>query len=143
MILKSILQNSLVVLGLGSFLALSACSTAYKQRQAERDKIASSSGLYCEFVNGDSHNDLDVELNLQMAKKCDVTKHFSITNYKNASDIFGVVYCCGAAAKKESSAPVSTPVKDSKSSAPSAPAKPSTPATNSNSNTKADDIIAD
>ena len=82
------------------FLSLTACSSALKQRQAERDRVSQNSGLYCEFVNGDDHNDIDVEMNLQMAKKCDTSKHFSFTNYKNASDIFGVIYCCSAAPKK-------------------------------------------
>lgn len=84
------------------FLGLSACSSAQKQRQAERDRVSQNAGLYCEFVNGDDHNDIDVEMNLQMAKKCDTSKHFSFTNYKNASDIFGVIYCCSTAAKKAS-----------------------------------------
>lgn len=73
---------------------LSGCSTSYKQRQEERNRVAQSSGLYCEFVNGDAHNDVDVELNLQMAKKCDSNKEFNVTNYKNASDIYGVIFCC-------------------------------------------------
>lgn len=76
------------------WMGLSACSTTYKQRQAERDRVSQNSGLYCEFVNGDDHNDIDVEMNLQMAKKCDTSKPVSFTNYKNASDIFGVIYCC-------------------------------------------------
>lgn len=77
-----------------SWLGLSGCSSAYKQRQIERDRVSQNSGLFCEFVNGDEHNDIDVELNLQMAKKCDASKPYNLTNYKNASDIFGIVYCC-------------------------------------------------
>lgn len=59
-----------------------------------REKISASTGLYCEFLSGDQFTDLDVELNLQMAKKCEVEKNYSITNYKNASDQIGVIYCC-------------------------------------------------
>lgn len=84
-------------------LFLSACSTAYKARQEERNKVASSSGLYCEFINGDSHNDVDVELTLQMSKKCDVSKPYQLTNFRNASDIFGVVYCCSYTKNKSAS----------------------------------------
>jgi len=96
-----------------SYLGLSACSTGQKQRQAERDRVAQSSGLYCEFLNGDDHNDIDVELNLQMARKCDTSKNFSVSSYKNASDIFGMVYCCSAnkSALKPAPAPVATPAK--------------------------------
>ncbi len=92
-------------------LSLTACSSALKQRQAERDRVSQNSGLYCEFINGDDHNDIDVEMNLQMAKKCDTSKQFSFTNYKNASDIFGVIYCCSAAAKKSAVAPATTGAK--------------------------------
>ncbi len=102
------------------FLSLTACSTALKQRQAERERVSQNSGLYCEFVNGDDHNDIDVEMNLQMAKKCDISKQFSFTNYKNASDIFGVIYCCNSAKK---SAAVTTPaaaVPGAKTTAPNA-----------------------
>lgn len=81
-----------VVFVVGALL-LSGCGSVQK-RQEERNKVAQSSGLYCEFVNGDANNDVDVEVNIQMSKKCDISKQFSMTNYKNASDIFGIVYCC-------------------------------------------------
>lgn len=99
-----------------SWAGLSGCSSAYKQRQIEKDRVAQSSGLFCEFINGDDHNDIDVELNVQMAKKCDLSKHYEMTNYKNASDIFGVVYCCATKAKPTMAAPVksSVPAKDNK-----------------------------
>ena len=75
------------------FFFLSGC-TSIQKRQEERNKVAQSSGLYCEFVNGDANNDVDVEVNLRMSKKCDVNKQFTLTNYKNASDLFGVIFCC-------------------------------------------------
>lgn len=74
---------------------LSGCASGtYKARQEMREKAAASTGLFCEFVNGEQHTDVDVELNLQMAKRCDASKPFSITNYRNSSEMFGVVYCC-------------------------------------------------
>jgi hypothetical protein len=80
-------------------LFLVSCGTS-KARLAERDKISSASGMYCEFISGDIHNDIDIELNMQMGKRCDSSKPFSITNYKNSSENFGVVYCCAIAGKK-------------------------------------------
>ncbi|MBL7543521.1 MAG: hypothetical protein JNL11_06870 [Bdellovibrionaceae bacterium] len=88
-----------------SMVMFVGCSTAYKQRQEERNKIASTSGHYCEFVNGDAHNDVDVELTMQMSKKCDMNKPYTLTNYKNASDIFGVIFCCGYQKGKATAAP--------------------------------------
>lgn len=87
-------KRILVGIALASTVLFSGCSTAYKTRQEEKTKVAAATGHYCEFINGDSHNDVDVELTLQMTKKCDVSKPFTMTNYKNASDIFGIVYCC-------------------------------------------------
>lgn len=86
------LKGMVVTFTLGVLL-LTGC-TSMQKRQEERNKVAQSSGLYCEFVNGDANNDVDVEVNLQMSKKCDISKQFTMTNYKNASDIFGIVYCC-------------------------------------------------
>lgn len=76
-------------------LALTGCASGrFKERQAQRDKVAATSGMFCEFVSGDEHPDVDVEMNLRMAQKCDSNKPFSITGYKNSSENFGVVYCC-------------------------------------------------
>ena len=110
-------KRNLISLALSSLFLFAGCSTAYKQRQEERNKVASSSGQYCEFVNGDAHNDVDVELTFQMSKKCDNSKPYSITNYKNASDIFGVIFCCGyqkgkSAPTTAKSAPVQAPVNN-------------------------------
>ncbi len=106
-------KRNLIWMVLASTLVFAGCSSAYKQRQEERNKIASTTGHYCEFVNGDAHNDVDVELTMQMSKKCDTNKPYTLTSYKNASDIFGVVYCCayqkgkatGSASKPGSAAP--------------------------------------
>ncbi|MFS4458280.1 hypothetical protein [Bdellovibrio sp. HCB2-146] len=99
-----------VVLSVMSALMMSACaSSKFKERQAQREKMASSAGLYCEFVSGDVYPDLDVELNMKMAQRCDANRSFSITNYKNVSDQNGVMYCCAMPSKEEprrASAPV-------------------------------------
>lgn len=83
------------VFGMMGFLFLTGCASgAYKARQEQREKVSSSSGLYCEWVNGDKHSDIEVELNLQMGKRCDSNKPFSLTPYKNSSDQNGIMYCC-------------------------------------------------
>lgn len=85
----------LCTIALSSLFLLSACASGtFKARQEQREKLAANSGLYCEFVNGDQHPDTDVELNMQMARRCDATGNFSIINYKNTSDQPGVMYCC-------------------------------------------------
>ncbi|MEN0058144.1 MAG: hypothetical protein AAGB31_04870 [Bdellovibrio sp.] len=57
--------------------------------------------MFCEFLSGDLFPDLDVELNLQMARRCEANKNFSITDYKNSSGQSGVMYCCALAGKAE------------------------------------------
>ena len=95
--LKNVLKLSahFAVLGVVA-IYLSACASgSFKARQQQRDKIANTSGLYCEFISGDEYPDVDVEVNLQMAKKCDASKHFSIANYKSSSENYGIMFCCG------------------------------------------------
>ena len=85
----------LLLISISSMVLLSACASGtFKARQEMRERMAASSGFYCEFINGDAHPDVDVEVNMQLAKRCDSTRPFSITNYKNASDQIGVMYCC-------------------------------------------------
>lgn len=94
--------------------ALTGCASN-KKKYDQRDKVASSSGLFCDFVNGDKTKEVEVELNLSMAKKCDPEKPYSVTGYKNASEVHGLVYCCNmkqmgqtkaqSTAKKEAPAP--------------------------------------
>lgn len=103
--------NRFVVVGaVVATLLMTGCGSVQK-RQEERNKVAQSSGLYCEFVNGDANNDVDVEVNIQMSKKCDISKQFSMTNYKNASDIFGIVYCCHY---QKAAAPTKAPASTAK-----------------------------
>jgi len=77
-----------------ALLLFSGCSSHYKKRQQQRDRVAESSGLFCEFVSGDEFTDVDVEINIRMAKRCDLDKPWQFNSYKNASDNFGIVYCC-------------------------------------------------
>ena len=74
---------------------LSGCASGKAQkRMADRERVSSQSKLYCDFVNGSEFNDVEVELNLQMARRCDSNKTFSITNYKTPSENVGIMYCC-------------------------------------------------
>ena len=71
--------------------------------------------MYCEFISGDVHSDIDVELNMQMARRCDSTKPMTLTNYKNSSENFGVIYCCNIKKeepKKDDSKKVTPPVPE-------------------------------
>ncbi|WP_413612582.1 hypothetical protein [Bdellovibrio sp. HCB-110] len=99
------MSQRLFILLTSSALFLSGCSSAFKARQEQREKMAASTGMYCEFVSGDMFPDLDVELNMQMARRCDSNKNFSITNYKNSSDQSGVIYCCSTAGRRAATAP--------------------------------------
>ncbi|MEK2646593.1 hypothetical protein [Bdellovibrio sp. BCCA] len=99
------MSQRLFILLTSSVLLLSGCSSAFKARQEQREKLAASTGMYCEFVSGDLFPDLDVELNMQMARRCDSNKNFSITNYKNSSDQTGVIYCCSTAGRRAAVAP--------------------------------------
>lgn len=80
--------------GLIAMLALAGCSSAQKARLAEREKISATSGMLCDFVNGDEYQDVEIQLNLEMARRCDSSKSFTVTEYKNASEVHGIVFCC-------------------------------------------------
>ncbi len=88
---------------------LLGCGSAQKQRLEQRDKLAASSGLYCEFISGDVHSDIDVELNMQLARRCEPTKPLTITNYKNSSENYGVIYCCSIKKDEKKAGVHSTP----------------------------------
>jgi len=112
----------LLTIGLSSLFLLSACASGtFKARQDQREKIAAASGLYCEFVNGDKHPDVDVELNMQMSKRCDSASNFSITNYRNSSDQNGVVYCCAMQGGESKAVNFSAPKKEKAGKSDSAP----------------------
>jgi hypothetical protein len=82
------------LLGLSLALIFTGCSSAQKQRKEQREKAAQQSGLWCEFVNGEIFPDIDVALNLEMSKRCDTTKQYTISSYKTPSENHGVLYCC-------------------------------------------------
>lgn len=84
---KLLLLLVCVVFGVG-------CSTAQKERREARDRIAGQSGLLCDFVNESDYKDVDVELNLRMANKCNAVKPFSISGYKRLNDSAGFMFCC-------------------------------------------------
>jgi len=106
-------------------LVLSACSSNRKKYE-QRDKVAASSGLFCDFVNGDKFKDVEVELNLNMAKKCDPEKPYSVSGYKNASDVHGLVYCCNMKRIAEAQ-PKVQPVPKKETEAPQAPKSDASP----------------
>ena len=121
------------VFSMMGLLFLTGCaSSAYKARLDNREKQANAAGLYCEWIDGGKHSDIDVEINLQMAKRCDSSKPFSLVPYKDASDSNGIMYCCamagesrGQSSKRRSSGPASkAPTDASGSPAASTPAAP-------------------
>lgn len=110
-------------------LFLSGCASGRKQKFEQREKLAASSGLYCDFVNGDKNKEVELELNVLMAKKCDADRPFSITNYKTPAEVTGVLYCC-AVKKNEFKAPEakSSNPKPEVKVEPKVEAKPAAPA---------------
>jgi hypothetical protein len=106
-----------VVLAFGlSLVFLSGCSSSkLKERKEQRDRVAQSSKMYCEFINGDLFPDIDVAVNLEMAKRCDSDKPYSISQYNTRSDSTGIMYCCTVSPGKMSAvAPAASGKKDSK-----------------------------
>jgi hypothetical protein len=94
------IKNPLFALTTGLLVSVfvTGCGSGrLKARQEQREKMVQASGMYCEFVNGEKHSDFDVELNLQIAKRCDSSKPFSLVPYKNLSDQTGILYCCAVA----------------------------------------------
>jgi hypothetical protein len=73
---------------------IAGCASGRKQKLEQREKLAAISGLYCDFINGDKNKEVELELNMMMAKKCDSEKAFSITNYRTPAEVTGVLYCC-------------------------------------------------
>lgn len=162
------MKSRLFLLAGAAFFAAAGCSTAQRERSEQRDKVSVSSGYYCGFINGDEFHDVEVQLNLELAKRCDSNKSSTITNYKNSAELFGIVYCCTLKKdepppKKEHPMTPATPPKaelhDSSAPKPSvppalakpppappakpgaaAPAKPAAPAPKAD---KGDDGIAD
>jgi len=91
-------MKKICVLGILIVMILSGCSGAQKARRDEREKIVQSKGVLCDFVSESDFKDIDIELNLRLAKKCDATKPFNISGYKRVSENPGVLYCCNTSA---------------------------------------------
>jgi hypothetical protein len=78
-----------------AFLTTACGSSALRQRKEVRDRAVMSTKMYCEFVNGDVYpNDLDVALNITVAKHCESGTPVSMTQYKTPSESNGIMFCC-------------------------------------------------
>ena len=89
------MSKSLCIPFVLSFALLAGCaSSQIKARKDQREKASQASGMYCDFVNGELYPDVEVQLNLEMAKRCDDDKSYTITNYKTSNENMGLVYCC-------------------------------------------------
>lgn len=86
--------QTLAVVGLLAFFSAGCASSQIKARKDLREKNSQSSRLYCDFVNGDIFPDVEVQLNLEMAKRCDSEKSFTATAYRTSNENMGIVYCC-------------------------------------------------
>ena len=76
-----------------SLLFVTGCSSGNKKSET-RDKVTTQSGLYCDFVNGEKNRQIELELNILMAKKCDVDKPYTISDYRSPAEVSGVIFCC-------------------------------------------------
>ena len=94
------LNVGLIIVACAATVITGCASSQMKARQQQRDKLAQTSGAYCEFVNGEIYHDVDVQMNIEMAKRCDMDKSFSITSYRTPSENQGVIYCCAMSEKK-------------------------------------------
>lgn len=106
------LIKAIMALSLATGL-LAGCSSN-KKKLEQREKAAAASGLYCDFVNGDKHKEVELELNLAMAARCDSEKPYSISDYRNAAEVHGMLFCCSmkkrmAQAQMMENKPVSQP----------------------------------
>lgn len=106
-------HGSLFLLLAGLFvLLMTGCSSKNKKSEM-RDRVVASTGLVCDFVNGEQNRQVELELNIMMAKKCDLDKPYTLTDYKTAAEVTGLVYCCrvkDGSSTSASAAPV-TPTK--------------------------------
>lgn len=86
-------KKGLIIIVMFAF-AVGCSSGQIKARKEQRDKASQSSKIYCDFVNGELYPDVEVMLNLEMSKRCDSEKSFSISQYKTSNENNGVLYCC-------------------------------------------------
>jgi hypothetical protein len=107
MLFRIIILNSLLMV-----FVTGCASSKFKQRKEQRDSLVRGQGIYCDMVNGDLFPDVEVQLNIEMAKRCDSNKSFSISGYRApTSDAVGVVYCCALASANKSDVEVKSPAK--------------------------------
>lgn len=122
-------MNKLGILGVVIAVVISGCSTAHKARREERDRVVQSKGVLCDFVSESDYKDIDIELNLRLAKRCDASKPFNISSYKRVSENPGVLYCCNTSSnnsfENENSKAESSVNQDS-AAKPSSTSKPPT-----------------
>src|SRR4051812_9093647 len=103
------------VLG-GSLFSCGSASLENPER--EHESVAAKSGLYCEYVRQAGKTDeLELELNTQVAKHCGHGHVPSLTQYI-VGEVRGIMFCCNRDA--EPKAPIPAP-----SSAPSPTPRPS------------------
>lgn len=114
------MSNRMILILLSFTFAVGCSSSQIKARKEQRDKAAQTSKIYCDFVNGELYPDVEVMLNLEMAKKCDSEKSLSISQYKTSNENTGIVFCCStidkvdAALKTEKKPTPATPAADGK-----------------------------
>jgi hypothetical protein len=101
----------LMVLLTAVTLLAGCASSQMKARKEQRDKAAQSSKIYCDFVNGELYPDVEVMLNLEMSKKCDSEKTFSISQYKTSNENNGIVFCCSMIDKVDAALRTEPPKK--------------------------------
>lgn len=83
-----------IIFGILLLLTVIGCGTAHKARLEARDKVVQQSGMMCDFVNESDYKDIDIELNIRMANKCNGNKPFSVSGYKRFNESQGFLYCC-------------------------------------------------
>lgn len=83
-----------LLIGLIGLFLIGACTSVNKARIVERERAAQSKGLFCEFVSESDFKDIDIELSLRMAKRCDGSKPFTTSTHKRTSEDTGILYCC-------------------------------------------------
>lgn len=116
---------SKITIGIISLSFFAACTSGQiKERKVKRDQEAQASKLFCDFVNGEQYPDVEVQVNLEMAKRCDPDKSMTLTSYRSPSEAVGLVYCCGMKdVAKEDSHPAKSAAKETSKEAPKDAAK--------------------
>jgi hypothetical protein len=95
-----------LALSICALIIFAGCTSAtVKARRDQRERMVKEGGkIYCEFMNGEQYPDIDIAMNLEMAKRCDPDKAFTISNYKTPAETVGLMYCCTMSSKVIASA---------------------------------------